>query len=229
MGWPFFNGACWLLAAGCWLAGFQTSHVRFPKSQSLRLALRNRKTIVEQLRLRIQYQKGVLAFSLTELESYKTDLGLNWRPTRWFRPGVGYRLSMKVDKYGDFNPFHRFHVQNQAKIRLGPLALSYRFRYQDQLSFEKELTEHKHTVRNRFKVKGKVPWALAPSLEVEGYTRLYETPFYALKKLRVTTGIEWQMTRQHAIHPYYRIQIPMDDPNDPIEYIVGLSYVFVIE
>ena len=167
--------------------------------------------------------------SLTELESYKTDLGLNWRPTRWFRPGVGYRLSMKVDKYGDFNPFHRFHVQNQAKIRLGPLALSYRFRYQDQLSFEKELTEHKHTVRNRFKVKGKVPWALAPSLEVEGFTRLYETPFYALKKLRVTTGIEWQMTRQHAIHPYYRIQIPMDDPNDPIEYIVGLSYVFVIE
>jgi hypothetical protein len=46
-----------------------------------------------------------------------------------------------------------------------------------------------------------------------------------LHKLRLTAGVGYELG-DHQVELFYRVEIPQDDPTDPVLHILGLGYEY---
>lgn len=164
---------------------------------------------------------------ISRLESVMPELAASWAIERWLRLGGGYRFSMESNKKGELEPAHRLHVQSQFGGDLGPVELGYRLRFQEGLESDDEL-ETRHTFRNRIGLDIDTDTLVTPGLSAELFTRMWDKEPVEQKKVRFSTGLEIRPHKAHEIELQYRYQLPLDDPDDPREHIVGFEYQYRI-
>ena len=137
---------------------------------------------------------------------------------------------------------HRFNVSLTASQKWGNWKFSLRERW--QYTYRPEYTvdkrwsylnqaydgkEHtyagkgKNVLRSRLQVEfDKKGWAVTPYANVEFFNA------WSLQKTRYTAGIDWKLSKQHAIGAFYRYQNVRndDDDNEPNIHLIGASYTF---
>jgi len=163
--------------------------------------------------------------NISQLDSIKTELSSAWKINKGLRLGGGYRLSMNANKDDELEPVHRLFVQGQFKGDVGPVSLSYRLHFQEDLEKDDEL-EFEHTIRNKLGAEYDTDTPYTPSLSLESFTELTGDAPFSQDKLRLTTGLEIRPEKAHVFDLFYRLQVPMADPDDPLEHIIGLGYQY---
>lgn len=137
-----------------------------------------------------------------------------------------YRFLYERDKDGVLVIRHRFHAEARPRYQLGPVEVSYRIRYQEQIrgSIAEGL---RHTLRNRLQValESTRPWT--PAIAAETFHRLGDGEAIRWQKLRLTAGVGYELG-DHQVELFYRVEIPQSDPTDPVSHILGLGYEYAL-
>lgn len=164
----------------------------------------------------------------SRLNSIISDLSGSWRLQKWLRLGLGYRFEMESNKKDELESAQRLHVQSRLKYALGPVALSYRVRLQEKHEPDGDETERTRTLRHRFALAVDRGGDLEPGFSVETFNRLGEDGTRSWRKLRLTLGTEIRGPKPHRFQVFYRAEMPLADPDDPLEHIGGLGYQYRI-
>jgi hypothetical protein len=161
---------------------------------------------------------------VSRLQAVMPELGLAYRLHKLVRFGLGYRFIYERDKDGVLVIRHRLHAEARPRYELGPVEISYRLRYQEQIR-DATADGLRHTLRNRLQValEKTRPWI--PAVAAETFHRLGDGEAIRLRKLRLTAGVGYQLG-DHEIELFYRVEILQDDPDDPIPHILGLGYEY---
>jgi hypothetical protein len=178
-------------------------------------------------RVKLMFEQQLrLDQNLSRVDKINTDVGVSYKATKWLAVGGGYRFSMRTGETNALGPTQRVHVQGQASGELGPVGLSYRLRFQDSFAWKKGALNLKHTLRNRVGLKVDTNTMVTPGFSTELFTRLAERQEELLKKLRMTLGVAFKPDKKHVVDVFYRIHLPLADPENPLEHIVGLGYQY---
>jgi len=164
--------------------------------------------------------------NLTRTESVISDLASSWRVQKGLRLGLGYRLEWERTKKNAFERVQRVHVQGRLKRRLGRTGLGFRLRLQQKYEVDGGVMEMTRTLRPRVSLSTPGPGWLEPTLSGESFHRLGAGTNESWRKLRLTLGTDLPGGKSHRFSTYYRAQIPLADPDDPLEHILGLGYQY---
>lgn len=160
----------------------------------------------------------------SRLQAVMPELALSYRLHKLVRFGLGYRFLYERDKDGVLVIRHRFHAEARPRYQLGPVEVSYRVRYQEQL--RGPIADGlRHTLRNRLQVALETTRPWTPAVAAETFHRLGDREAIRFHKLRLTAGVGYELG-DHQVELFYRVEIPQDDPTDPVLHILGLAYEY---
>lgn len=162
--------------------------------------------------LRFDQQISRVAGVLPEL-SIERDLA------RWLELGAGYRFEYERNGDGDMVIRHRLVAEGGVQVEPGALKLGYRLRFQEQIRAGGAL---RHTVRNRLGLDVRRLKPFVPGGSVELFHGVGGGDPATLKKIRVTLGTEYDLGKQE-LGFFYRLELPHDDPMDPVLHILMLE------
>jgi hypothetical protein len=166
--------------------------------------------------------------NLTAVDEIMPQVSVSFRPLRFLHLGLGYRFVTEPIESREatyVEVWHRIFADLQLRLRLKPLVLRYRLRYQEQFGWTWRNGERylaRHTFRNRLGLEARMlPW-LRPTLAGELFVRVGD-PDGLLHKWRLSVGIDFVLSA-HTLELCYRLEDLVADSNDPTRHILGLGY-----
>ena len=167
-------------------------------------------TLTEELRATTN--QGVFA------DEVLTDLGLGW--SGWKDLGVilGYRYIFEDVGAEDAGRNQRVQLDLTYKVKLKPVRLDARLRYQQRPPWMDEAP--KQAVRLKLEVRPRTDWDMTPFATVEAVNRLSDP---GLHKINSIAGIRYKQKHWGA-KLYYRMEQPLSDPTDPRNHIIAVSF-----
>ena len=134
-----------------------------------------------------------------------------------------FHVSLTVDKklFGDF----KFSLRERWQYTWRPeYTVDERWSYLKQAYDGKEKVyegKGKNVLRSRLQVEyDKKGLSVSPYASVELFNA------WSLQKIRYQAGVDWKITRQHAVGAFYRYQHVRNDDDDlePNRHLIGISY-----
>jgi len=158
---------------------------------------------------------------LSRVESVMPEAGIGWRPKRWLRFSLGYRLQYQRDGSGDMALRHRLHTAVRARYALGDVRLEYRLQLQEQLRPGSK-DPARHTLRDRAEVSYRrfKPWV--PGASVELFHAIADGDAIRLDKLWLTLNAA-HSRKSWSAEVFYRVEVPIADAMDPTLHILGVG------
>ena len=159
---------------------------------------------------------------VSRVSAVMPEVRAHYRPVKWFRTGVGYRLQYERNNDGEMVLRHRFAVDARVRYDLGDFRFDYEPQFQEELRPSSN-DETRHTIRNELRAayRGWKPWV--PEVAGEVFHVLYEGDTIHLEKLWLTAGVAYERKRQ-AIEAFYRLELPFEEPMEPASHIVGVGF-----
>ena len=208
-----------------------------------------KKKIVKGLSVAAEFELRTQDMS-SEMERIDAGLDISYKPIDYFKIGIGYHFIDKyklkretkkgniVDNY--WSPRHRAHADITGIVPVGNLEVSLRERYQfthrSETSAKKwsssgeakddEIIESKndHILRSRVLAQYNIkPIKLAPYFSIEIYNDLADS--FSIDKVRLTTGMEYSVKKNHVFDLFYRYTAGIADSDDEC-HLLGVGYEF---
>lgn len=185
-----------------------------------KLAKRVSATVSEELRFNE---------NITELGAAFTDIGLNYKLNKHFQFAVNYRFTQRhrLDNYYRFR--HRFYADIKYSHKLKPFELSFRTRFQDQISDIGRETDGgvpEYYLRNKLNLKWEFKKAYTPYISLELFSPLSYPHLNAFDGIRAAAGVEYDFSKHHKIDIYYMIQKELNVSNPQADFVLGLGYFY---
>jgi long-subunit fatty acid transport protein len=158
---------------------------------------------------------------VSRLGSFMPELGAQYRPKKWFRLGLGYRLQYERDGAGDMRSRHRFFGNVRARYDLRDVRLEYRVQFQDQLRPDDADERWREVLRNRLEVSYQGIRRWEPRASVELHHRLDPGE---LDKVWITAGATYSPKKRFDLEAFYRAELPQADPMEPTLHILGAAF-----
>jgi opacity protein-like surface antigen len=152
------------------------------------------------------------------------EVGMPKKCAQYWAPRHRFNVSLTFDKklFGDF----RFSLRERWQYTWRPEhTVSERWSYLDEAYDGKAKTyggSGKNVLRSRLQVEyDRKGLSLTPYANVEFWNA------WKLQKTRYTVGLDWKLSKQHAVGAFYYYQkVNDDDDLEPNRYLLGVSYKF---
>ena len=152
------------------------------------------------------------------------EVGMPKKCAQYWAPRHRFNVSLTFDKklFGDF----RFSLRERWQYTWRPEhTVSERWSYLDEAYDGKAKTyggSGKNVLRSRLQVEyDKKGLSLTPYANVEFWNA------WKLQKTRYTVGLDWKLSKQHAVGAFYYYQkVNDDDDLEPNRHLLGVSYKF---
>lgn len=152
------------------------------------------------------------------------EVGLPKKCAQYWAPRHRFNVSLTFDKklFGDF----RFSLRERWQYTWRPEhTVSERWSYLDEAYDGKAKTyggSGKNVLRSRLQVEyDRKGLSLTPYANVEFWNA------WKLQKTRYTVGLDWKLSKQHAVGAFYYYQkVNDDDDLEPNRHLLGVSYKF---
>lgn len=152
------------------------------------------------------------------------EVGLPKKCAQYWGPRHRFNVSLTFDKklFGDF----RFSLRERWQYTWRPEhTVSERWSYLDEAYDGKAKTyggSGKNVLRSRLQVEyDRKGLSLTPYANVEFWNA------WKLQKTRYTVGLDWKLSKQHAVGAFYYYQkVNDDDDLEPNRHLLGVSYKF---
>ncbi len=168
--------------------------------------------------LHLRFDRDVSRMSLVGPEAR-----VEHRLPRGLRLGGGYRFEWRRIA-GDLRAAHRLHLDLRVRLlKAGRLRLGYRLRLQERLRDRPSgRSDVRGTLRNRLALAAEANEWLTSSVAAESFTGMHGRNSGWLRKVRVTLGLDAALGTTD-LDVYYRAQVPVGRPDDPVEHILGFG------
>lgn len=152
------------------------------------------------------------------------EVGMPKKCAQYWAPRHRFNVSLTFDKklFGDF----RFSLRERWQYTWRPEhTVSERWSYLDEAYDGKAKTyggSGKNVLRSRLQVEyDRKELSLTPYANVEFWNA------WKLQKTRYTVGLDWKLSKQHAVGAFYYYQkVNDDDDLEPNRHLLGVSYKF---
>ena len=152
------------------------------------------------------------------------EVGMPKKCAQYWAPRHRFNVSLTFDKklFGDF----RFSLRERWQYTWRPEhTVSERWSYLDEAYDGKAKTyggSGKNVLRSRLQVEyDRKGLSLMPYANVEFWNA------WKLQKTRYTVGLDWKLSKQHAVGAFYYYQkVNDDDDLEPNRHLLGVSYKF---
>lgn len=152
------------------------------------------------------------------------EVGMPKKCAQYWAPRHRFNVSLTFDKklFGDF----RFSLRERWQYTWRPEhTVSERWSYLDEAYDGKVKTyggSGKNVLRSRLQVEyDRKGLSLTPYANVEFWNA------WKLQKTRYTVGLDWKLSKQHAVGAFYYYQkVNDDDDLEPNRHLLGVSYKF---
>ena len=172
-----------------------------------------------------------LEFSLTpeirfkdnfELNEYLLQTGLEYKFSKYFKLGAGYRFGYNINGDDEHESFGRFNVDAKTGFKWKNFNPKFRLRFTNDDDFADD-NEAANYLRYKLELDYKIKKLnLEPYLLNEWYHDLEAKEF---SKSRFEGGIMYKINKHNKIGAYYRVNNYLNSTKDN-KNILGLSYKF---
>ena len=180
-------------------------------------------------------------------------VGADYKPISWLKLDAGYKFirdhslpewneedQEETEAY--WGSKHRVYASATGSYKVQNVKFSLRERWQYTYRPEYTVDERwsylnnaydgkshtyagkgKNVLRSRLQVEfDKKGWDVTPYANVELFNA------WSLQKTRYTVGLDWKLSKQHAVGAFYRYQNVRsdDDDNEPNRHMIGVGYTF---
>lgn len=166
----------------------------------------------------------------TRFESILAELDASVPLTKFLRLGGMYRYQYERSRMNNDQFVNRMGIYAEFDTRIERLRLAYRGMYQREYANFKtsELgnipeSQHRHKISLRYRRKG---WDLYPNLAVEMFYTINPGWISYQQKLRITTGLQYRLTKDINIGLSYRFQTEYFENNPLTSHIIKTSIEF---
>lgn len=166
--------------------------------------------------------------NISRIDQYFTDLSVEYSITKKFKASLNYRLISK-NKDEFYSTRHRFYLDLAYRVKLSPVSISLRQRFQEQFTDIKSSDLGKVPEwysRTKLGVKFDLNRKYAPYLATEMFYVIdnAKEQDQVIDHYRYEAGIDYDFNRRHSINLFYLIQHSLVSPAN--DYIVGIGYTF---
>lgn len=157
-----------------------------------------------------------------ELNEYFLQTGMEYKFSKYFKLGAGYRFGYNINGDDEHKSFGRFHVDAKTGFKWKNFNPKFRLRFTnaDDFADENEATNYlRYKLELEYKIK---KLNLEPYLLNEWYHDLEAKEF---SKSRFEGGLKYKINKHHKIGAYYRVNNYLNRTKDN-RNILGLSYKF---
>jgi hypothetical protein len=169
--------------------------------------------------------------NFSRVNLFYTDLGIEFRPARFLKVALAYRLIEKNLDDGSYSYRHRIMLDITLKKKFGDFAFSYRQRLQREVrnvyTSEDGMLPEWYS-RNKFTIKYDFGKAITPYIAAEFRYQIMNPR--ALEsdgtwhRSRYQAGIDYKRNDKSTFGLYYMIQNEYNVSAPQNEYIIGLEY-----
>jgi len=157
-----------------------------------------------------------------ELKEYFIQPSLEYKFSKYFRLGVGYRFGYNINNDDEHESFGRFNIDAKTGFKWNNFNPKFRLRYTNADDFADD-----NDVANylRYKFELEYNWKkldLQPYVAFEWYQDLDEKEF---SKSRYEGGLMYKINKHHKIGAYFRANNYLNSDKET-RNIIGISYKF---
>jgi len=167
--------------------------------------------------------------NITELGSWISETGLEYKLNKYMKVSVNYRYTLKRQTNNRYSPRHRFFIDVKAEKKIKPVIFQFRTRFQEEYADIGRAPEggfSGYYSRNKFSFKFDLDRKWEPYLSFELFSPLHHNQPFLFDNIRSSAGLEYSVSKHHSIDIYYMIQNEMN-VNDPVtDFIGGIGYQF---
>ncbi|MBN1821241.1 MAG: DUF2490 domain-containing protein [Prolixibacteraceae bacterium] len=177
------------------------------------------KEIINNLELSVSPQ---LRFRKSfDLKEYFFDTSIEYKFSRYFQLGAGYRLGNSITKKNNTKSFGRFNVDFKTSVKWHNFQPKFRLRYSNAGDFGDEENEPVNYLRYKPELEFSIKKLKAqPYVTCEWYHNLDTNK---IAKFRFETGAMFKISKKHWIGGYYRLNKYLHDDKNSVG-IFGISY-----
>jgi hypothetical protein len=164
--------------------------------------------------------------NVTELGTFFTEAGVNYRINKLIRISGNYRFANKRLIDNTYSQRHRFFADINLRKRFNDFQFSYRARFQNQFKdFYSRSNEEmfEYYLRNKISLSYRLNRVFSTYLSFENYTPLNGENYFT-DNIRYTLGTEYVFNKSNSIELFYIIQKEYNVNNPYTDFIIGLAY-----
>lgn len=167
--------------------------------------------------------------NITELGTYITDAGLDYKINKYLQVAVNYRFmqNRRVDDF--YSPRHRFYVDLKLQKKFKPFDLHFRTRLQDEYADIGRASDGgiaEYYSRNKFSLKLDIDKPIKPYLSLELFSPLNYPCTYTFDNIRCSLGVEYALFKHHNFDLFYMIQKELQVSDPVTDFIIGMGYLY---
>ncbi|HNX06979.1 MAG TPA: DUF2490 domain-containing protein [Bacteroidales bacterium] len=165
--------------------------------------------------------------NISELGSFFTDLGFEYKITKIIRFSANYRFANKRRLDDSYSIRHRYYFDLTFRKKFSPVIISFRTRFQSQYAdvfSSNDGIVPKNTIRNKLTIKYDQGKKLQPYIAAEIYSPLKQPYDVFIRKTRYSAGLEYEINRMHTLDFYYLFQKEYHVKNPVSDHVLGIGY-----
>lgn len=168
--------------------------------------------------------------NISELGTYFTEIGPEFKIYKGFNAGISYRFIQKRSLDDSYSTRHRINTDLSYRLKLKDFSISVRERYQVQYGenyFSGESETAKTTLRSKLNVKYRINKKFEATVFGEVFNPLFTGETY-FSDFRAGAGIDYQIIKPMSAELFYLINKELNVANPTTDYIsgIGLTYSF---
>ncbi len=184
--------------------------------------------IDQEFRLRENFQR---------INLFYTNIGIDYKATKWLKISPTYRTIQKKRFDGTFSYRHRLMLDLTFKKKLQKFTLSERARYQievQDLYTSKKGKLAEQFLRFKTDIKYSANDQITPYVSCElryqihsprGDGPVYDNGFH---RIRNVAGLEYNINKDNSVNLYYLIQSEFNISDRESIYIIGIAYTLTL-
>ena len=165
----------------------------------------------------------------SQLGTYFTDIGLQYKISKSFNGSFNYRFIKKLQPDLTYETRNRFYLDLTYRYKKNNWSFSFRTRFQDQLhsiSTDEDYSKPQFYWRNKFTVKYAFK-DFTPYASVEIYYPLNNPKGNGVDEIRIGAGSDYELNKKNTVSGYFLIDKEINNYNRPVtSFIIGLEYNF---
>ncbi len=167
--------------------------------------------------------------NITQVGTYFTELGLNYRFSKKVRLSGNYRFMARSRADGTYSNRHRYYFDLAYREKIKSVTVLFRTRFQSQYADILSSPEGKvpeYYSRNKLTIKYDATKKATPYISTELFTPLCNVHGITIDNVRYSGGVEYAFNRVHTIDLFYMLQQEYNVKNSETDHIIGIGYYF---
>ncbi|MEI6851324.1 MAG: DUF2490 domain-containing protein [Bacteroidota bacterium] len=167
--------------------------------------------------------------NITELGTFFTDIGLNYKINKHWRVSGDYRFTNKIRLDNSYSKRHRYYFDLSYRKKFYQFSILARTRIQSQYAdVNSSETGHlaEYYSRNKLTLKYNITSKIAPYLSAEAFIPLNNPEVKGIDNMRYSLGLEWEFLKNSTLDVFYMIQQQYQAKDPERDFVTGIGYSY---